>query len=330
MEERKARILVADTGRKLLETGLVARTWGNISCRLDGDDIVISPSGLDYTKTGEEDIVKLNLSTGEWQGIHKPSSEKRIHIAAYQTFPEVDFVIHTHQTYATAIGLAGYEDLDMTDEEREKLGGVMRANYGLPGTKKLTGAVKAVLDTGARVVLMANHGVLICGTSREETMEKAMLLEEICKRNIKGSIGPDLDEAAREASGKAPEKASQLLGAVKEKFKYAALVRSPAVLACANRGVPVYAQVDDMAQMIGRKIPVVSDETGSVVRALERKNAVLVPGIGAVVRSGTEDDTAALELLVDKAAVCSIHTAALNVKARIGIFDAALMKAVMK
>lgn len=179
MEESKARKLLVDTGKELLKTGLVARTWGNISCRLDEDNIVITPSGLDYTKTNEKDIVKLKLSTGEWQGIHKPSGEKGVHIAAYQVFPDVKFVIHTHQTYASAIGLAGFDHLDITDEEKGKLGGVMRASYGLPGTKKLTEAVKAVLQSGARVVLMANHGVLICGSSQEETMDKAMLLEEI-------------------------------------------------------------------------------------------------------------------------------------------------------
>lgn len=136
MEESKARQLIVDTGKKLLENGLVARTWGNISCRLDEDNILITPSGLDYMITKEKDIVKLNLSTGRWQGIHKPSGERRVHIAAYQVFPDVNFVIHTHQTYASALGLAGFESLDITEEEKKILGGIRLADYGLPGTKK--------------------------------------------------------------------------------------------------------------------------------------------------------------------------------------------------
>lgn len=320
MEESKARKIVVETGKRLLETGLVARTWGNISCRLDADSIVITPSGLDYTITTEEDIVKMNLATGEWQGIHKPSGERRVHIAAYQVFPDVNFVIHTHQTYASAMGVAGFEHSDITEEERETLGGIMPADYGLPGTNKLTKAVTAALQSGAKVVLMKNHGVLICGSGQEEAMNKAVLLEDICKRNIKGSF-----EVAQTA---AKDEAEKLLGAVREKFRYAALVQTPAVIACANRGIPVYAQLDDMAQMIGRKIPVVPDN--EAVRALEKVNAVLVPRVGAVVRSESEDDAKALELLADKAAVCSIHTAALGVKARIGIVDAVFMKLVYK
>lgn len=318
MEEGKARKLLVDTGRELLETGLVARTWGNVSCRLDADSLVITPSGLDYTKTGEEDIVKMNLETGEWQGIHKPSGERRVHMAAYQEFPEVNFVIHTHQTYATALGLAGFQHLDITKEEKEKLGGIMLADYGLPGMKKLTNAVKTALQTGAKVVLMTHHGALICGGSQEETMNKATLLEEICRRNIKGNF-----EVTQRTSAKEVE---ALLSPVREKFLYAALVQTPAALVCANRGIPIYAQMDDMAQMIGRKISIVSRNTEKIIHALEKVNAVLVPGVGVLVRSESEDDMTALGLLADKSAVCSIHTAASNVKARISIAHAALMR----
>lgn len=322
MEENRARKLLVNTGKKLLETGLVARTWGNISCRLDEENIAITPSGLDYKKTSEDDIVKLNIFTGDWQGRRKPSGEKKIHIAVYKAFPDVNFVIHTHQTYASAIGLVGIENLDITEDEREKLGGITRANYGLPGTKMLSNAVSEGLKMGAKVILMEKHGALVCGSSQEETIEKAMLLEEICKRNIKFSF-----EEKRE---KDITKTDELLKTVRDKFKYIDLVQTAAVLECASKGLPIYAQLDDMAQMIGRKIPVIVNDINHVVKALERKNAVLVSSVGALVRAETEDDMIALRLLVDKAAVSNLHTAASNVKTRIGIVDASLMKLVYK
>jgi hypothetical protein len=125
-------------------------------------------------------------------------------------------------------------------------------------------------------------------------------------------------------------KSEELLSAVGEKYYHSAIVHSPATIAWANKKIPIYAQLDDMAQMIGRKIPVVSDESEKVVSAIKKWNAVLVPGIGILVRAENKDDLTALGLLVTKAAICSIHTAALNVKARIGVFDAALMKLVYK
>lgn len=326
MEEKKARELVVEGGKELLKRGLVARTWGNVSCRLDADNFAITPSGLDYTKLREADIVKMNLTTGEWDGIHKPSGEKGVHIAAYQVFPAVNFVIHTHQTYATALGLAGFETMDITEEEKEKLGGIALAPYGLSGTKKITNGVKTALQTGAMAVLMIHHGALICGVTQEETIGKAILLEEICKRNLKGSFASDNKIDSREA---APF-ADTLLGTIKSKYQYAALVQTPAVLACADRGKSIFAQVDDMAQMIGRTILVASKNPADIFRVLDKKAAVLVPGVGAVVHSASEDDTYALGLLVDKAAVCSIHTEAWHTKARLGSADVALQYLVYK
>lgn len=96
IEEKNLRELVVETGHKLLKQGLVARTWGNVSARLSEKEMLVTPSGLDYMATTPEDIVKVNLETGEWDCARKPSGERKIHIAAYQTFPEDGFVIHTH------------------------------------------------------------------------------------------------------------------------------------------------------------------------------------------------------------------------------------------
>ena len=57
-----ARELICGTGRELLNTGLVARTWGNVSCRLDEKHFLITPSGLDYLKTTPEDIACVELN----------------------------------------------------------------------------------------------------------------------------------------------------------------------------------------------------------------------------------------------------------------------------
>lgn len=62
--------------------------------------------------------------------------------------------------------------------------GLAKAQYGLPGTKKLKGAVSAALATGAHTVLMSGHGVVICGINQEQAMKRAQLLEDICRRNL--------------------------------------------------------------------------------------------------------------------------------------------------
>lgn len=155
MEEQMARRLVAAEGKKLQQAGLVARTWGNISCRIDENHFVITPSGLDYETMTARDLVLMDIRNGVCCGAHKPSSEKSVHLAAYQTFPEVGYVIHTHQTYATAIGLCGFEQLAMTEEEAEKLGGIARGGIrAFQYREKLAGRSTDAMQSGARWCFM--------------------------------------------------------------------------------------------------------------------------------------------------------------------------------
>ena len=45
MELSLAKQTVIDAGKRLVETGLIARTWGNVSCRVSDTQFVITPSG---------------------------------------------------------------------------------------------------------------------------------------------------------------------------------------------------------------------------------------------------------------------------------------------
>lgn len=317
MQEAQARALTVQAGRELLEKGLVARTWGNVSCRLDADTMVITPSGLDYTATTEADIVKYTLSTGEWEGLHKPSSEKGIHAAAFECFPEVSFVIHTHQNAASATSLAGFSSLIITPREREQLGGIALAAYGLPGTKTLWNAVRRCLETGAHTVLMARHGVLIAARDKDEAMERAALLETVCTRSLKCLPQHEIPDN------------TALLERIRQRYPHADIAATPNLLCQADTGRSIYAQLDDMAQMIGGLIPLVRSER-TALRYLEYYNTVLMPGAGAIVNAEDADDTEALKLLADKAALCALHTRGCRAYSRLSPADVVLMRSVYR
>lgn len=239
-----------------------------------------------------------------------------MHLAAYQTFPEVGYVIHTHQTYATAIGLCGFEQLAMTEEEAEKLGGIARAAYGLSSTEKLAGAVYDAMQSGAKVVFMVHHGVLICGKDREEAFSRAMLLEEICKRSILGQ--------PKKKPRKDQKRQEKLFHVLQKHFHYVGICDTPAVLLCAASGRGIPAQVDDMAQMIGRKIPCCLHVRRDMLGLLRKYGAVLVPRVGVVVSAGTADDVEALKALVAKAAVCCLHVRATGASATLSPVNVAI------
>ena len=97
MDINKAKEIVVMAGKKLVESGLIARTWGNVSCRVSDTQFVITPSGRAYETLTPEEIVLVNISDLSYEGDIKPSSEKGIHAEAYKHRHDVNFVIHTHQ-----------------------------------------------------------------------------------------------------------------------------------------------------------------------------------------------------------------------------------------
>jgi len=318
--ETHAKRFVVEAGRMLLDEELAARTWGNVSCRTAENAMVITPSGMSYETMQTEDVVPFNLDTGEWTGPRKPSSEKLIHIAAYRAFPEAEFVIHTHQTYASAIGLSGFDTLALSDEERDALGGVALSAYGLPGSKKLAGNVAAAFGSGAHVVLMARHGAVVVGRDREEAFSRAKLLEAVCKRACKGqgtSNAPLNETFAR-----------QLEAAANNAYGCTAVRTAPALIKCASTFESIPAQLDDAAQMIGPRLVTVGDGERVVIAALARREVVLVPGVGAVCRAKDEEDCRALLQLAEKACVCFLHTYSRGDSSRLSLFDTMLMRVI--
>lgn len=312
---------IIDTGIELLEEKLVARTWGNISARIDADNYLITPSGLDYTSMREEDIVSVNIKTGEYTGINRPSGEKGVHSAAYEVFDDVNFVVHTHQTYATAVSLAGLDSFDITEEEIEKLGGIALAEYGLPGTKEITNACKSALLTGAHTVLMIHHGVLVLGKDKEEAMKRVKLLESICERNVKRVIidntlnnHPEALDNYLKTSDTCPEGNSS--------YRYCEVLTDKALIALSNSETEIFSQLDDVSQMIGTKIVTVD----SLDKALKLSdNAVLIKGVGALIKAENKDDLEALKVLMNKMAIVKLYTKAKNVKAEISIEESDFM-----
>ena len=331
---------IIDTGIELLEEKLVARTWGNISARIDADNYLITPSGLDYTSMREEDIVSVNIKTGEYTGINRPSGEKGVHSAAYEVFDDVNFVVHTHQTYATAVSLAGFDSLeatagstagselfetsagspagsesfDITEEEIEKLGGIALAEYGLPGTKEITNACKSALLTGAHTVLMIHHGVLVLGKDKEEAMKRVKLLESICERNVKRVIKDNTLNNYLKALNTCPEDNSS--------YRYCEVLTDKALIALSNSETEIFSQLDDVSQMIGTKIVTVD----SLDKALNLSdNAVLIKGVGALIKAENKDDLEALKVLMNKMAIVKLYTKAKNVKAEISIEESDFM-----
>jgi len=181
---------VYDANMLLPKHGLVTFTWGNVS----GIDraqnlVVIKPSGVEYETMQLDDMVVVELHTGnKVDGALKPSSDTDTHLELYRNFPNIGGVVHTHSRWATIFS-------------QEQRGipplGTTHADYfygEIPCTRLMTPAEingSYELETGKVIVercptpdeipavLVASHGPFTWGKDANDAVHNAVVLEEL-------------------------------------------------------------------------------------------------------------------------------------------------------
>ena len=167
--EEEARKKIIEAGLRLVNEKLAARTWGNISARISEEEFIITPSGRTYDSLEMQDLVKVKIKDLSYEGKIKPSSETRIHAGCYAIRKDVDFIIHTHQVYASVISVAG-QNTDFAP----------CAGYGLPGTQSLWKKVKISVEENpfSNMFLLNRHGALCFGSDYENAFDNVIELEK--------------------------------------------------------------------------------------------------------------------------------------------------------
>lgn len=349
-----AREQVLQAAERLLAEGLVERTWGNISVRVSDTRFLITPSGLAYETLRPEQLVPVNIADCSYEGPIKPSSEKGIHADAYRLRPEVNFVIHTHQYYAS---VAGIEGRALTGFRHPLLGKrVPCAAYGLPGTARLRQAVEAEERAwpDCRAFLMRSHGALCLGRDMEDAFAAARALEEVCEARVRDRLGegrpfpvpPDLGTSFRKGDsfqlirkgrsrrypieGASLPRAAALHAAIYRAggFRYIAHETSPETLAVSVLGRRLRPYLDDLAQIAGADILCVPAEPGRVEWAVRGRNAVLVRSIGALCAGTSESDVEAVRALLRKGCTACFYAREVPGSRALGPLDARVQRLV--
>lgn len=206
LEELKKKVYEANMD--LVRHGLVIFTWGNVS-GIDRERglVVIKPSGVDYDTMTPDDMVVVDIHTGEVvEGSLRPSSDTPTHLVLYRAWPEIGGVVHTHSTYATAWAQAGIDlpnigtthadyfhnaipcTADMTEAEVKgqyelETGNVIVNRFRL-------GAINPVHTPG---VLVKNHGPFSWGKDPHEAVHNAVVMEQVAKMAfVAYSVNPRL------------------------------------------------------------------------------------------------------------------------------------------
>jgi len=178
------RQLIANLKKQLIEMGghlgrlqFHAALAGNISARVDCDQMLCTRSGADIGQLSAKDIVLCDL-TGHCLGNGVlPTSEFAMHRAAYEERDDVGAVIHSHPPTATAFAAASAPlDALMLPEMLVILGPVALVPYATPGTEDLAQRLRGFLPEHD-AFLLENHGALTVGKDLTEAARRMELLE---------------------------------------------------------------------------------------------------------------------------------------------------------
>lgn len=171
---------------------LVTFTWGNVSgIDRERNLMIIKPSGVSYEQMSFEDMVVVDLATGNTvEGTLKPSSDTPTHLELYRNFPDIGGIVHTHSRWATIFAQMGREipalgtthgdyfygaipcTRKMTDEE---IGGDYEKETGSVIVE--TFRMRDPLQVPA--VLVHSHGPFTWGKDPLDAVHNAVVLEEV-------------------------------------------------------------------------------------------------------------------------------------------------------
>lgn len=189
LEELKGEVLEANLA--LPKHNLVTFTWGNVSGLDRGRGLmVIKPSGVPYGQLRREDMVVVDITTGERvEGHCNPSSDTPTHLELYRHFP-VGGIVHTHSRWATifaqcgrgipALGTTHADDFygeipctrRMTPEE-------IAGEYEKETGKVILERFAALSAEEIPAVLVHSHGPFAWGNTPEQAVHHAVVLEEV-------------------------------------------------------------------------------------------------------------------------------------------------------
>lgn len=198
LEELKKQVCEANI--ELVTRNMIIYTWGNAS-GVDREKgfVVIKPSGVDYDVMKTEDMVVVDLNSGNVvEGKWKPSSDTATHLELYRRYPCIGGIVHTHSVNAVAFAQAGMSIPAL---------GTTHADYfygDIPCTRELTqtevesdyeiNTGKVIIETIDKLgidpmavpgILVKNHGPFSWGGSPEKAVYNAVVMEKVAEMGIK-------------------------------------------------------------------------------------------------------------------------------------------------
>ena len=144
---------------------LITLCGGNVCLRLDGGNIAVTPSGLDYENMTTDDICIVDIDGKRVEGHRRPTSD-------------LESVLHIHQPYATALGLVTDVFPACLVSQIDALRGDVPVAPFTPSSDKGMGILAEEYANGSLAVILRGHGVMAFGPTLQVALYAAAYLEE--------------------------------------------------------------------------------------------------------------------------------------------------------
>ena len=203
--DAEVREAVLWAAQEMLRSGLVEGTAGNLAARLPDGNVVLTPSSLDYLDMTLDDLVVCASDGAVVEGHRSPTSEKQLHLAVLNAYPEIGATMHCHAKHVQMFAITHQPIPAVVEEFDVYVGGdVECSDYRETGSQDLADEVaRRVADRAA--VIMANHGLFACGKTPKDALHVASLVERTAEvvwgaKALGAIIGVPADIGAKYAS----------------------------------------------------------------------------------------------------------------------------------
>jgi L-fuculose-phosphate aldolase len=195
-EERDAfalRLEMIRAGRKLWERHYVDGSGGNISARLDEQQVICTPSFCSKGDLTLDDFAIVDMEGTQNSGAKARSSEILLHLAIYKAVPNARAVIHCHPPHALAYAITGTTPVGGIVPEYEVfIGDPVLVPYETPGTAEFAASVLPYAQSH-NMILLQNHGVVCWADSVTHAEWLVEVLDAYCRTLILAAhLGADL------------------------------------------------------------------------------------------------------------------------------------------
>ena len=165
----------------LHERYFVAAMDGNLSVRLKGDHVLVTPTCVSKGAMRTSDLVIVDLDGNHVSGRRNVTSEIGMHLLIYRRRPDVQAIVHAHPPTATGFAAAGIPLTEpLVCEVVMGLGCIPLARYGTPGTSELAQTLEPYVPE-YDAILMSNHGVVTYGDTLEHAYMKMETVEHFAQ-----------------------------------------------------------------------------------------------------------------------------------------------------